>query len=215
MLFRKLKNRIVNRKDEGYNMPSYEEYILRPLSYPITNLLLKTQITPNQVTVISNLLIVIASYLYYTGYKHWGLFLILGYFVLDCVDGEIAREKGLKSEKGAIMEEKLPVIVLVGFYCLCLYDELGPLYSLLYLFSIHTINTLSFLEVTKGIGMGDKSDVSVANRVTMILRSIFSFIKSPVFFVSALFINIPIVLSVIVYASSLTAVYKLYRLWRL
>ena len=196
-------------------MPVYEEYILRPLSYPITNLLLKTQITPNQVTVFSNLLIVVASYLYYTGYKHWALFLILGYFILDCVDGEIAREKGLKSEKGAIMEDKLPSIFLIGFYCLCLYVELGPFYSLLYLFSVHTINTLSFPRVTKDTGLGDKSYVSLVDRVMMFLRSSFTFIKSPVFFVSALFINIPIVLSVIVYALSLTAVHKLYCLWRL
>jgi phosphatidylglycerophosphate synthase len=215
MLFQKLKDRIVKRKDEGYNMPFYEEYIIRPLSYPITNLLLKTQITPNQVTVFSNLLIVVASYFYYTGYKHLAIFLILGYFVLDCVDGEIAREKGLKSEKGAIMEDKLPVIFLIGFYCLCLYVELGPFYSLLYLFSVHIINTLSFLKLTTGIVIGDKPDVSVVNRVTMFLRSIFSFIKSPIFFASAVFINIPILMMVIVCALSITAVYKFYLLWKL
>lgn len=215
MLLKKLKNRILQRKQDGYNMPFYEEYIIRPLSFPITNLLLKTKITPNQVTIFSNFLIIVSSYLYYLDYKYLSISLIFFYFILDCVDGEIAREKNLKSEKGAIMEDKLPVIFLIGFYFLCIYIELGHIYSFLYLFSVHIINTLSFVNNKKEKNVSDNPEYSNWNRIEYLLRFIFSLVKSPVFFASALFLNIHIVLVVIVCSLSVTSIYKFYLLWKL
>ena len=196
-------------------MPFYEEYILRPLSFPIANLLLKTNITPNQVTVFSNLLIIISSYLYYIGYKQWSIFLILSYFILDCVDGEIAREKNLQSDKGAIMEEKLPVIFLVGFYFFCVFLELGSFYAFMYLFSVHIINTLSFLNERGAVIVSDKSNDSFKDSALIWLRYIFSFIKSPVVFALVLVSNIHVLLLIIVYSVLVTAVYKFYLLWKL
>ena len=213
MLLKKLKNRILQRKQDGYNMPFYEEYIIRPLSFPITNLLLKTKITPNQVTVFSNFLIIVSSYLYYLDYKYLSISLIFFYFILDCVDGEIAREKNLKSEKGAIMEDKLPVIFLIGFYFLCIYIELGHIYSFLYLFSVHIINTLSFVNKKKILNNNVAN--SVWNKLLDLIRFTFSFIKSPVFIAIAISLNIHLVLVIIVFSLTITSIHKFYLLWKL
>ena len=213
MLLKKLKNRILQRKQDGYNMPFYEEYIIRPLSFPITNLLLKTKITPNQVTIFSNFLIIVSSYLYYLDYKYLSISLIFFYFILDCVDGEIAREKNLKSEKGAIMEDKLPVIFLIGFYFLCIYIELGHIYSFLYLFSVHIINTLSFVNKKKILNNNVAN--SVWNKLLDLIRFTFSFIKSPVFIAIAISLNIHLVLVIIVFSLTITSIHKFYLLWKL
>ena len=74
----------------------------RKLSPYLTSLLVKTPITPNQTTVLWGVISVMNSYLIYRtliGDYFWLLIFPLVYvlvYMLDCVDGEIARFKGME-----------------------------------------------------------------------------------------------------------------------
>lgn len=82
----------------------FENLIYRHFSTRITVLLVQTKITPNMVTFFSLLLAFVASIFYFEGSY---LSLLIGTIIfnfsytLDCVDGELARYKGLQSKFGA------------------------------------------------------------------------------------------------------------------
>ena len=83
-------------------------YVIRPLSIAITKPLLWTSVTPVAVTLVSMMATVAGFALVGFGqnvsYRVIGW---LGFFVwavLDCVDGNIARCKGLASDRGALWD---------------------------------------------------------------------------------------------------------------
>lgn len=210
MSLEKLKRRISDRKNSGYDMPVYEEYFLRPISFPITNFLVKTNISPNQITYFSNLLLVVACFLYFYGYEYIGSSLVYVYFVLDCVDGEIARERKLSSKKGALLEEKLPIIFFVAFSSTVFYVETSIELTFLYLFSVHSINSLSFLNEPK-----ESHENFKENNFNFLkkLKQLFTFVKSPFFmFISSLIGNYYVFI-VIIFSFIMTFFFKLYRFW--
>ncbi len=79
----------------------------RRLSTLLTRLLVRTPLSPNQVTVLSFLVILPGVYLLSTGERMAligaGLLIQLS-FTLDCCDGEIARLRGLSSPFGAWLD---------------------------------------------------------------------------------------------------------------
>jgi phosphatidylglycerophosphate synthase len=81
--------------------------IYRKISIRITRVLLPTSITPNQITILAFLTALAASSLFFLG----DYFFVLGGAVIlqfreifDCVDGELARIKGLQSPGGALLD---------------------------------------------------------------------------------------------------------------
>lgn len=94
----------------------------RKISIKISRFLIKTSITPNQITIMSFLIILLAAILFLTGLY---LYLIIGAILLhfslifDCVDGEIARMKALESKVGVLLDEALDNIgYFLIFLCL-------------------------------------------------------------------------------------------------
>ena len=83
-------------------------YVIRPLSILVTKPILKTSISPVQVTFISMVATLVGFALLGFGQtvnmRIWGLFAFFVWAVLDCVDGNIARCKGLASERGALWD---------------------------------------------------------------------------------------------------------------
>ena len=84
-----------------------EALFTRRLSTLLTRLLIRTPLTPNQVTVLSFLIILPGAYLLSTGERvaliGAGLLIQLSY-TLDCCDGELARLRGLSSPFGAWLD---------------------------------------------------------------------------------------------------------------
>ena len=79
------------------------DFILRPFSKPVTGFLMKTKITPNQVTFFSFLIAIAAAiFIFLGGYDNLivGGILIFVFMLLDNVDGEIARLKWKTSKLG-------------------------------------------------------------------------------------------------------------------
>ena len=82
-------------------------HLNRKISRPITRLLAPTGITPNQVTFISFILALLASVAFALGSNVLGGLLAQLSSIIDGVDGEIARLKGLTSPFGAFYDAVL------------------------------------------------------------------------------------------------------------
>ena len=109
-------------------------YLFRPVSLPLTKLLVKTPITPNQVSVVVGILVVIGCWL--TAHASFNMaiagslvVLASGYF--DCCDGEIARLKLMSSKLGAwldtIVDEfsTMGYMAALGYHCHLRFGEPG------------------------------------------------------------------------------------------
>jgi len=95
----------MNQEDKAFKK-EHEDLagtILRPLAKPLVKILLKTSITPNQISMLSIVPVIISLFfLIKGGYKGTiiGSILALIYLLLDAIDGQLAREKNLKSKLG-------------------------------------------------------------------------------------------------------------------
>jgi phosphatidylglycerophosphate synthase len=86
-----------------------DELVHRPLARRVVRLLLRTPITPNQVTLISGALGVAAGVLLPFGVERRAVWLVAGVLlflsvVFDCCDGQLARARQISSTTGAILD---------------------------------------------------------------------------------------------------------------
>jgi len=109
-------------------------YLYRPVSFPLTQLLAWTPITPNQISLLVGILVAIGCWL--TAHESFayaiaGTSTVLFASYLDCCDGEIARVKLLSSKYGAwidtIIDElsSIGYMAALGYHCHLHY---GPTY---------------------------------------------------------------------------------------
>lgn len=99
----------------------WNRLVARPLASVVLVPLSATSITPNQITFASFFVFLVAAFLMAL-VPGWGGFLmavvaIEGSYVLDCVDGQLARKKGLSSPVGAHLDflmDELKAYVLVA-----------------------------------------------------------------------------------------------------
>lgn len=119
--------------------------LFRPLSLPLTKLLARTPITPNQITTITMLMVAVGLWLAASAEPAavvLGSLVILISNYVDCCDGEIARLKVLSSKLGAwydtIVDEvsSLGYMLVLGWHC---HLHFGPGY-----FGVHPLRTAPF-----------------------------------------------------------------------
>jgi phosphatidylglycerophosphate synthase len=82
-------------------------YIFRPLGHLVVKIVYHTNLTPNQISLLSVLSSLTAGILYAVGMKWSWIAAACFYFfycVLDCVDGQIARLKGTGTKTGRIVD---------------------------------------------------------------------------------------------------------------
>ena len=101
-------------------------YFYRPISLPLTKLLVWTPVTPNQVSLVCAFVVALGCYLSaqasFASVIVGTAIILLGQF-LDCCDGEIARVKLMSSRFGAwldtIIDELSSVgyMVAIGWHC--------------------------------------------------------------------------------------------------
>lgn len=101
-------------------------YLYRPVSFPLTRMLVWTPITPNQISYLVAALVALGCW--FTAhasmtYALIGTIIILVASYVDCCDGEVARVKLLSSKYGAwidtIVDELSSVgyMVAIGYHC--------------------------------------------------------------------------------------------------
>lgn len=106
--------RIIHKGQDG----PVTRYVYRPVSLPITKLLLPTPITPNHVTLFCAVLSAVGIYLtasYQYASVLWGAVLIQIAAFLDGCDGEIARLKLQSSTIGAWLDTLVDEATSVGY----------------------------------------------------------------------------------------------------
>ncbi|MAG08681.1 hypothetical protein CMO89_04355 [Candidatus Woesearchaeota archaeon] len=103
-----LKEKCRIRGWEEQKHPLYQKYFIRKISIYITKLFLYTSITANQVTVFHILITLLGAVLLFFGtleYMLIGILLMNFGFILDTVDGEIARYRKQTSILGVHIDE--------------------------------------------------------------------------------------------------------------
>jgi len=88
------------------------------ITYYIAN---NTKITPNQITFLSAILSLIAGILFYNDYYILGAILFQIGYILDIVDGSLARVKNMQSRFGAFFDVftdwlKAPLVLIILFW---------------------------------------------------------------------------------------------------
>lgn len=79
--------------------------VIEPVANPAARLLAPLpRITPNRVTLVSLLLGLVAAACFATGHLQWGGAAFLLRYLVDCVDGKVARRQGTSSARGALLD---------------------------------------------------------------------------------------------------------------
>jgi phosphatidylglycerophosphate synthase len=93
-------------------------YLYRPVSLPLTKLLVWTPITPNHISVLIGVIVAIGCYLSAQASMNSviaGTAIILATQYLDCCDGEIARVKLMSSRLGAWLDTIVDELSSLGY----------------------------------------------------------------------------------------------------
>ena len=83
------------------------KYLNRRLSRPIAQLLKRTFITPNQVSVVALLMALGSAALFYYDQNIWAGVLVQASSIVDGVDGDLARAKDMASRFGGFFDALL------------------------------------------------------------------------------------------------------------
>lgn len=95
------KKLLIERTQKG-TLDLLAWYLHRPIENRITYYLSEWPITPNQVTIFTNIVAYFATFLFLQGYLLWASLLTLVVNILDGVDGKLARARGVTTKLGHI-----------------------------------------------------------------------------------------------------------------
>jgi Phosphatidylglycerophosphate synthase len=116
--------------------PIIDRYIIRKISGFITGLLVKTPVTPNQVTIVSLVIGIVSAVCFSHGAHIYTLIAGVFYFistVFDQCDGEVARSKHMKSDFGRvfdiIVDSIVNAVIVIGI-TIAIYKENGSSLSI-------------------------------------------------------------------------------------
>jgi phosphatidylglycerophosphate synthase len=110
----------------------WNRFVARPLAAPVVAVLEKSSVTPNQVTLASLVVFLLAAGLLIMYAGQEGLLVAIAVlelsYVLDCVDGQLARLRGTSSPIGAhfdFLMDELKAFILVAATAARLFQESG------------------------------------------------------------------------------------------
>jgi phosphatidylglycerophosphate synthase len=116
----------------------WNRFVARPLAAPLVALLERSSVTPNQITIASMLVFLLCAGLLIMLPGRDGLLVAIVVlelsYVLDCVDGQLARLRGTSSPIGAhfdFLMDELKAFVLVAATAARLFQETGNARTLL------------------------------------------------------------------------------------
>lgn len=118
----KLLYRIVHKPQDN----AITRYLYRPVSGPLTKLFVRTPITPNQISILTALIVIVGLIITARGSMNdaiLGTAIVLAAAYVDCCDGEVARLKLLSSKLGAWLDtvidelSSLGYMIAMGIHC--------------------------------------------------------------------------------------------------
>lgn len=101
------KERLKNTRPPSEYENASSRYIFTPISKAFTQIFVRTNLTPNQITVIWGVLMILSSIAFFFG-EYWlnvlgGIGWVIGY-ALDYTDGDIARYRNMRSARGGFLD---------------------------------------------------------------------------------------------------------------
>jgi len=111
--------RIVHKPQDN----AVTRWLYRPLSFPLTRLLVHTSVTPNQISYVTAFLVAIGCWITATGSALTGTAIVLAASYVDCCDGEVARLKLATSRYGAWLDtvvdelSQIAYMTALGLHC--------------------------------------------------------------------------------------------------
>jgi phosphatidylglycerophosphate synthase len=118
----KLLYRIVHKPQDN----AITRYLYRPVSGPLTKLFVRTPITPNQISILTAVIVIVGVVITARGSMNdaiLGTAIVLAAAYVDCCDGEVARLKLLSSKLGAWLDtvidelSSLGYMIAMGIHC--------------------------------------------------------------------------------------------------
>jgi hypothetical protein len=110
----------------------WNTYVMRPLASVVVAIAAKTPITPNQVTLLNLAIFIVAAALFIALPDPRGALIAVavleGSYLLDCVDGMLARHKKLASKQGHLFDfftDEIKAVLLAGALGIRLYRAGG------------------------------------------------------------------------------------------
>jgi len=106
--------RIVHKPQDN----AITRYLYRPVSFPLTRLFVQTPLTPNQISILTGILVVIGLWVTARGSMNdaiLGTGIVLFASYVDCCDGEVARLKLLSSRFGAWLDTVIDELASLGY----------------------------------------------------------------------------------------------------
>ncbi len=113
---RESENKLLGNLGLATDSP-FSTHISRKLSSRMSALLVRFPITPNQVTILSLLVGLVACWLYLQGgylYSVVGVVVLYASIILDLADGEVARLKFMSSKYGGLLDSLCDSVVFAG-----------------------------------------------------------------------------------------------------
>jgi CDP-L-myo-inositol myo-inositolphosphotransferase len=145
----------INQPSGSYSdSPIIDRYIIRKISGFISGFLIRTPVTPNQVTIISLILGIISGVFFSLGEHTYTITAGLLYFlstVFDQCDGEVARLKQMETEFGRkldILVDAIANAVIVVGITIAVYVKIGSVLVIIAGFLAMTGISISLLLTT-------------------------------------------------------------------
>jgi len=182
---------------------SLDRFIINPIIF----ILIKIKISPNFVTILGFLVIIISAYYLTQGMFRLSGFLILLAGFMDIFDGALARRVGLESNRGALLDsvldrlgEALVLLAVIYFYSINHNTFLIMAASLSIVFSL----MISYLRARiEGLGFSSKGGVFTRpERILVVSLGFLLFSPS-------------LTLQVLLIGSALGFINRFYLYWRL
>lgn len=131
----------------------YFDYYYRKLSYPLSYLFIRLNITPNQIAITQTVLYLLGAIVIYRGYVVYGLLIFMLSYLLDFCDGNVARAwlkisslPEVTISKGLLLENlntNFALFMMYGALGFYLTEQSTHLYFLILAFLVFGIKMIS------------------------------------------------------------------------
>ena len=205
-----LKEYKTSKKDVIKYSDFISNYFYQQIAYFITMFLLRTKFTPNQVTIVSLGLGIASAVSVFLNHQIIAIILLNISFILDCVDGQLARAKQLFSPIGTWLDNISDRIV-----------ENSIVIAVTFLLEDKYIWSDAILLVFANMFYTYVQDISLLNKIKY--RPLFLYEKiifSPIYFISrsmlipmlSLLILFPVIaIKILLFLYSVGIIFRIYR----
>jgi len=179
---------------------------------PVANFISSTKISPNAITIIGFLLMIIVAFVLAKGYFFWGGILITVFALFDALDGTLARMTKQTSRFGAFLDSTLDryaeAVIYLGLFIYYINQNQTMELILIYVTVVGSLMVSYARARAEGIGVPLKDGLFTRfERIfVLVVGLLFNWVFSS-------FSTLTIALWILAILSNFTAVQRMYLVW--